>query len=99
MGRSGAGWMNLPPRGPDGPSVHPRTGQVYRWHRGNDPHCLPYGPAQLPAWVSELDASEDCRRRDITHCVISEPRPAPRLIRIDGASVQGPEDDDTRRTR
>jgi hypothetical protein len=65
------------------PSIHPKTGQTYRWHRGNDPHCLPYGPATLPSWVAELDAAEDCRPRDITHCVISD-RPEPKLIKIDG---------------
>lgn len=65
------------------PSIHPATGQIYRWHRGNDPLSLPHGPAQFPHWLVELDAAEDCRPRNITP-VLYSPRLEPKPVRIDG---------------
>jgi hypothetical protein len=42
------------------PSTHPVTGQMYRFHRGNDPVTIPY-PAVAPAWLLGLDAERDIR--------------------------------------
>lgn len=67
------------------PSIHPVTGQSYRWHSGRGvltPEQLRF-PAPVPAWIMELDAAEDIRPR-----IADEPsvhvRPAPRPVRRDG---------------
>lgn len=70
------------------PSIHPVTGQVYRWHRGAgvaSPEDL-RRPAPIPAWVLELDAEEDIRPRLRDEPIgSSPPRPSPRRpVRIDG---------------
>lgn len=64
------------------PSIHPKTGRMYQWHRGYSPEEM-RRPAPIPAWLIELDAEEDIRPRIECEPVVHN-RPEPKLVRIDG---------------
>jgi hypothetical protein len=43
------------------PSVHPKKGTIYQFHRGSSPHELSY-PAQIPLWLLMMPNAEEAIR-------------------------------------
>ncbi len=63
------------------PSIHPKTGLTYCWHKGSSPVEVPF-PAPLPLWVLGIEPSkrpEAPARSDRT--TVPSVRPVRRLVR------------------